>query len=87
MHVIIRTRSGKKYARRIGQELKRINQRNNWICPTVNYFPTSFTNRPRLNPQNTIIHSRAAYPNCGWMNNLIQKEEEGYEQGQYQHGT
>jgi len=78
MYIIIRTGGGGKYARRIGQELKRINPRNSWLMPSVNYFPTTFSNRPRLNPHNTIIHSRAAYPNCGWMHNLIRKEEEGY---------
>ena len=79
MFVIIRTAGGKKYARRIGEELKRINRHNYWICPSVNYFPESFRNRPRLNPNNTIIHSRAAYPDGPtWMRNLVNKENEGY---------
>lgn len=78
MHVIIRTGSGRKFARRIGEELKRINRRNNWIMPSVGYFPTSFAERPHLNPRNTLIHSRAAYPECGWMNNLVRKENEGF---------
>jgi len=78
MYVIVRTGSGKKYARRIGQELKYISPRNKWIIPSVSYFPESFRQRPHLNPNNTIIHSRAAYPNCNWMSNLIQKEEEGF---------
>jgi glutathione synthase/RimK-type ligase-like ATP-grasp enzyme len=79
MHVIVRTGSGKKFARRIGQELKRINHRNNWIMPSVSYFPTSFERRPHLNPRNTLIHSRAAYPNGpNWVRNLVRKEEEGF---------
>ncbi len=78
MHIIVRTGSGRKFARRIGEELKRINRRNNWIMPSVGHFPTSFANRPHLNPRNTLIHSRAAYPDCGWMNNLVRKEEEGF---------
>lgn len=79
MFAIIRTGSGRKYARRIGQELKRINPRNNWIIPSVNYFPESFRSRPHLNPRNTLIHSRAAYPDGPmWVANLVRKEEEGY---------
>lgn len=79
MYVILRTRSGRKYARRIGQELKRINSRNNWIVPSVNYFSESFRSRPHLNPRNTLIHSRAAYPDGPmWVANLVAKESEGY---------
>jgi glutathione synthase/RimK-type ligase-like ATP-grasp enzyme len=79
MHVIIRTGGGRKYARRIGQELKRINPRNEWIMPSVSYFPESFRRRPRLNPRNTLIHSRAAYPDGpNWMRNLVAKELEGF---------
>jgi glutathione synthase/RimK-type ligase-like ATP-grasp enzyme len=79
MHVIIRTGGGRKYARRIGQELKRINPRNEWIMPSVSYFPESFRRRPRLNPSNTLIHSRAAYPDGpNWMRNLVAKEEAGF---------
>lgn len=79
MFVMVRTGSGRKYARRIGQELKRVNPRNNWIIPSVSYFPESFRARPHLNPRNTLIHSRAAYPNgTQWMANLVRMEEEGY---------
>jgi len=79
MYVIVRTGSGKKFARRIGQELKRVNHRNNFIIPSVSYFPTSFERRPHLNPRNTLIHSRAAYPNGpNWVRNLVRKEEEGF---------
>jgi glutathione synthase/RimK-type ligase-like ATP-grasp enzyme len=46
--------------------------------PSVGYFPTSFEERPHLNPHNTLIHARAAYPECGWMNNLVRKENEGF---------
>ena len=78
MFIIIRTGSGRKYARRIGQELKRLDSRNKWLIPSVNYFPESFRNRPWLTPENTIIHSRAAYPDALWMRNLVSKEEEGF---------
>ena len=79
MYMIVRTGSGRKYARRIGQELKRVNPRNKWLIPSVNYFPESFRRRPHLNPRNTIIHSRAAYPDGPmWVANLVRKEEEGY---------
>lgn len=79
MFMIVRTGSGRKYARRIGNELKRVNSNNKWLIPSVNYFPTSFQKRPRLNPRNTLIHSRAAYPDGpNWVRNLVAKEEEGY---------
>jgi hypothetical protein len=79
MFMIVRTGSGRKYARRIGQELKRINPRNKWLIPSVSYFPESFRSRAWLNPRNTLIHSRAAYPDGPmWVRNLVQKEEEGY---------
>jgi glutathione synthase/RimK-type ligase-like ATP-grasp enzyme len=49
------------------------------LIPSVSYFPESFRRRPRLNPHNTIIHSRAAYPNGPqWVRNLVAKEEEGF---------
>lgn len=78
MFVIVRTGSGRKFARRIGRELKRINQRNKWIMPSVNFFPTSFQNRPWMHPRNTLIHSRAAYPDCYWVRNLVNLEERGF---------
>lgn len=79
MFMIVRTGSGRKYARRIGQELKRIRTSNNWLIPSVSYFPTSFQRRPHLNPRNTIIHMRAAYPDGPmWVANIVRKEEEGY---------
>lgn len=79
MFMIVRTGSGKKYARRIGQELKRVNPHNKWLVPSVSYFPESFQRRPHLNPRNTVIHSRAAYPDGpNWVRNLVAKEEEGY---------
>jgi glutathione synthase/RimK-type ligase-like ATP-grasp enzyme len=78
MFVIIRTGGGRAYARRIGQEIKRIDSRHTWICPSVGYFPTSFERRPRLNPRNTLIHARAAYPDTSWMRNLEAMERQGY---------
>lgn len=79
MFMIIRTGSGKKYARRIGRELLDIDHRNKYLIPSVNYFPESFRRRPFLQPHNTIIHSRAAYPDGPqWMRNLVAKEDMGY---------
>jgi len=79
MFMIVRTGSGRKYARRIGQELKRVNPHNKWLIPSVSYFPESFRSRPHLNPRNTLIHSRAAYPDGpNWVRNLVAKEAEGY---------
>lgn len=79
MFMIVRTGSGRKYARRIGQELKKINPRNKWLIPSVSYFPESFRQRPWLTPRNTIIHARAAYPDGPmWVANLVEKENEGY---------
>lgn len=79
MFMIVRTGSGRKYARRIGHELKRIRSSNKWLIPSVSYFPKSFRDRPWLNPSNTLMHSRAAYPDGPmWVANLVAKEEEGY---------
>ena len=79
MFIIVRTSGGSKYARKIGKQLKRINHRHNWLIPSVNYFPESFAQRPRLNPRNTIIHARAAYPDGPqWMRNLVDLEDRGY---------
>ncbi|MHA1949339.1 MAG: ATP-grasp domain-containing protein [Candidatus Thorarchaeota archaeon] len=79
MFMIVRTGGGRKYARRIGQELKRIRPSNKWLIPSVSYFPTSFQQRPWLNPQNTLLHARAAYPDGPqWVRNLVDLEHRGY---------
>lgn len=79
MFMIVRTGSGRKYARRIGHELKRIRQSNKWLIPSVSYFPTSFERRPWLRPSNCIMHARAAYPDGPqWVANMVAKENQGF---------
>ncbi len=79
MYMIVRTASGRKYARRIGQELRRIRPSNQYLIPSVNYFPTSFQQRSWLNPSNTLLHARAAYPDGPqWVSSLVDLEERGY---------
>ncbi len=81
--VIIRTKAGNEYADKIAGSLSWINRN---IYPglrfNVNVITrqdiTKFFNRKDVNPDNTIVHVRAAHPIANWMDELQNLEDEGY---------
>ena len=76
--VMIRTPGGTKYAQRIGHDLNKLDM--SYLISSVEFFPAVFHKHPELNPDNTIIHPRAAHPNFSapWLASLKTYEDMGY---------
>jgi glutathione synthase/RimK-type ligase-like ATP-grasp enzyme len=80
--VLVHTGSGKSYAKKIARSLRWINQ-NKHRRDVFSVYLTGVNGIDRtletLNPENTIIHSRAAYPDgAGWMSQLFSAQERGF---------
>lgn len=75
--VIVRTGGGIKYGRRIGYKLFEFG--HHFIIPRYDEFMSSLRSKPTWTRNNTIIHTRAAYPSrTGWMGDLFQLERDGW---------
>ena len=75
-YLILATGQGFKYGRRITKEIRLLGEKAYlYRCFSLDL---AFRNHPEWNPNNLIIHSRAANPNAEWMNRLVELEEQEY---------
>ena len=75
-YLILQTENGKYFARRIGAELVKLGHHyRRYSCFSIN---KAFAKYPEWNPENLIIHSRAANPTANWMKILKRYESSGY---------
>ena len=82
--VIIRTEKGRKYARKILNSIKWINENKypqhdfRTADLTIEEFLNTYFDINTLKPENTIIHARCANPRTEWTIKLRELEEIGY---------
>jgi glutathione synthase/RimK-type ligase-like ATP-grasp enzyme len=74
--LILTTRNGRKYAQKIGREIKNLGHTYyRYHAWSINL---ALENHPELNNSNTVIHSRAANPNTSWMDRFFELESQGF---------
>jgi len=76
--VILHTESGISYAKHIRNSIKWINEHKRTNFNPVLLSVNNVREIEKYNPDETIIHSRAANPNANWMDKLVSLEEKGY---------
>lgn len=77
--ILVHTTGGKSFARKIGKKLNGYNI--SYYLSSVNDYPNVHIRHPELNPDNSFIHSRAAYPyisGARWLRSLCHSEAMGY---------
>lgn len=74
--LILQTTGGKFFARRVGKELMNLGHKYyRYYCYSID---KAFQNHPEWNPDNLIIHSRAANPTANWVKRLEYYENKGF---------
>jgi len=75
-YLLLRTPLGRKYTVRIAEHLRRLGHRALvYKCGSIDLF---FREHKNFNPDNLIIHVRAADPNSFWMQRLVELQDQGY---------
>ena len=76
--IIIRTPKGKRYAERINFRMNQLYPNMRCFIRDKNDFHELIEDREFIRPDNTVIHSRCAFPAARWLDRLQSYENQGY---------
>jgi len=76
--IIIRTPKSKRYAERINFRMKQLLPGIRCYIADKNDFHNIIESNTDIHPDNTVIHSRCAFPSARWLDRLHAYEDQGY---------